>query len=513
MKKKIVIPNELELKVLEDISKVLVNLHIKEALGQVLDVLSKDLGMKRGTITLFDRRGDLKINVAQGLTASEKSRGRYKVGEGITGKVVETGEPIVVPRISKEPMFLDRTGARDQGKEEISFICVPIKMNSIVLGAFSVDKLFIDDSSFEADVRLIGIIAFMIAQSIRTTELVQEERAKLHDENEKLKGELKNKYNITNIVGNSSKMHEVYNQIVQVADSKANVLIRGESGTGKELVAHAVHYNSLRADKPFIKVNVAALPEALLESELFGHEKGAFTDAHQLKIGRFERANGGTIFLDEIGDLSQLMQVKLLRVLQEKEIERVGGTETIPINVRVIAATNKNLEEAIKTNSFREDLYYRLNVFAIYLPTLRVRKSDIMLLADHFINKHSEDGSKVIKRVSTSAIEMLMAYHWPGNVRELENVIERAVLLCKDHVIHGYHLPPTLQTSDYLNEIDVNSSGGLTQKVFNYEKELIVDSLKKTRGIRAKAAKTLKITERIINYKITKYDIDPNKYR
>jgi len=504
--------SELELKVLEQISKVLVNLHIKEALNQVLDVLSRDLGMKRGTITLLDRRGELKIQVAHGLTETEKSRGRYKVGEGITGKVVETGEPIVVPKIGEDPMFLDRTRARDQLKNETSFLCVPIKMNNIVLGAFSVDKLF-ENSSYEEDLRLIGIIAFMIAQSIRTNELIQEEREKLHDENEKLKGELKKKYNITNIVGNSSKMHEVYDQIVQVADSNANVLIRGESGTGKELVAHAIHYNSLRAEKPFVKVNLAALPESLLESELFGHEKGAFTDAHQLKIGRFERASGGTIFLDEIGDLSPIMQVKLLRVLQEKEIERVGGTETIPVNVRVIAATNKDLEEAIKKSTFREDLYYRLNVFAIFLPPLRARKSDIMLLADHFVYKYSEESNKNVKRISTSAIEMLMDYHWPGNVRELENVIERAVLLCKDHVIHGYHLPPTLQTSNYLNETGIDSPGGLKQMVANYEKELIVESLKKTKGICTKAAKLLKITERIINYKISKYNIDPKKYR
>lgn len=504
--------NNKELIVLQEISQALVSVNAEEALNQVLNILSEKLGMTRGTIVLLDANGELTIQVAHGLNEEQKLKGRYKVGEGVTGKVVETGKPMVIPKISEEKLFLNRTGSRDEESKNLtSFVCVPIKMGNIIMGAFSVDKLFSKDTSFDEDLRLLTIISSMIAQAIRMGNEFKEQREKLQSENIHLKQELREKYNITNIIGNSSKMLAVYEQINQVAQSNATVLIRGESGTGKELAAHAIHYNSLRSEKPFVKINLAALPESLIETELFGHEKGAFTDAHQSRIGRFEKANGGTIFLDEIGDLSPAMQVKLLRVLQEKEIERVGGSETIAVNVRIIAATNRDLEKAIIENKFREDLYYRLNVFSIFLPPLRERKTDIVLLANHFINKFAQENAKDIRRISTPAIDMLMAYHWPGNVRELENVIERAVLLCKDKVIHGYHFPPTLQSSEYQKEtID---ELGLKDLVSNYEKELIIENLKRTRGNCSKAAKLLKTTERIFNYKVKQFDLDPRKYR
>ncbi|HMV50597.1 MAG TPA: sigma-54 dependent transcriptional regulator, partial [Blastocatellia bacterium] len=283
-----------------------------------------------------------------------------------------------------------------------------------------------------------------------------------------------------------------------------------ESGTGKELVAHAIHYNSPRAAKPFVKVNCAALPESLIEAELFGHEKGAFTGAIARKRGRFELAEGGTLFLDEIGDLSPAMQVKLLRVLQEREFERVGGTETIKVNVRLIAATNVELEQAVQDGRFRSDLYYRLNVFSIYMPPLRERKTDILLLADHFLEKYSRQSGKSIKRISTPAIDMLMSYHWPGNVRELENVIERATLVCDGNVIHGFHMPPTLQTAEGSGTVTKVS---LDQAVGTFEKELILDALKTVRGNRARAARMLDTTERILGYKVKKYDIDCDRFK
>jgi Nif-specific regulatory protein len=287
-------------------------------------------------------------------------------------------------------------------------------------------------------------------------------------------------------------------------------LIRGESGTGKELIAHAIHYNSLRANKPFVKVSCAALPDSLIESELFGYEKGAFTGAQQRKKGRFELAEGGTLFLDEIGDIPLATQVKLLRVLQEREYERLGGTETLKSNVRLITATNKDLEKAIAEGTFREDLYYRLNVFTIFVPPLRERKTDLLLLADHFLETFSRTHSKNIKRISTPAIDMLMSYHWPGNVRELENTLERAVLVCDGHVIHAHHLPPTLQTAEASGTITRVS---LRDAVAAYEKDLISDALKTTRGNRAKAARLLNTTERIINYQVKKYSIDYRRFK
>jgi len=295
-----------------------------------------------------------------------------------------------------------------------------------------------------------------------------------------------------------------------VAQTATTVLIRGESGTGKELIAHAIHYNSPRASKPFVKVSCAALPDTLIESELFGYEKGAFTGAQARKRGRFELAHGGTLFLDEVGELNLSTQVKLLRVLQEGEFERLGGTETIKADIRLIAATNRDLEAAMSERQFREDLYYRLNVFSIFVPPLRDRKPDVMLLADHFLIKYARRHNKRIKRIATPAIDMLMSYHWPGNVRELENIVERAVLTCDGQVIHGHDLPPTLQTAEASG---TTMQSSLSDAIEQYEKDLIVDALKSARGNRAKAARLLGTTERIIGYKIRKYDIEVTRYR
>jgi Nif-specific regulatory protein len=373
-----------------------------------------------------------------------------------------------------------------------------------------VDHLFADNVSAEEDARLLSIIASMIAQAVKLRQTIMEERQRLLEENTRLHEELRDRFRPANIIGNSRAMQEVFNMVAQVSHSDTTVLIRGESGTGKELVAHAIHYNSHRAEKPFIKVNCAALPETVIESELFGHEKGAFTGAISTRKGRFELANGGTIFLDEIGDLSAATQIKLLRVLQEREFERVGGNETIRTNVRVITATNRNLETSMETGQFRPDLYYRLNVFPIHIPPLRDRKSDIMLLADYFVEKYSKQNGKSIKRISTPAIELFMSYHWPGNVRELENCIERAILLSTDEVIHGSHLPPSLQSAE---STGTALQGTLPEALDNIERELILDALKSTKGNMAKAAKLLQITERIMGLRVQKHGIDPRKYR
>jgi Nif-specific regulatory protein len=345
---------------------------------------------------------------------------------------------------------------------------------------------------------------------VKLRKSVNEERERLLEENIRLQEELKDRFRPDNIIGNSRGMQEVYDLIARVCKSDTTVLLFGESGAGKELVAHAIHYNSRRAGKPFVKVNCAALPENILESELFGHEKGAFTGAHLQRKGRFELAEDGTIFLDEVGDLTPGMQIRLLRVLQEREFERVGGTETIKADVRVIAATNRDLDALIDTGGFRRDLYYRLNVFPIHIPPLRERRTDILLLADHFVEKYSKKNNKAIKRISTPAIDMLMAYHWPGNVRELENCIERAVLMSSDDVIHGHHLPPTLQTAEASG---TTLRGTLQETLDGVEKELITEALKSARGNRAKAARTLGLTERIMGLRVAKFGIDAKRFR
>jgi Nif-specific regulatory protein len=484
-------------------------LDLSEAVENVLEILDRELGMKRGAIVMLEAKGELRIQYAHGMSEGERQRGRYRLDEGITGKVVSSGKPVVVPQVSKEPLFLNRTRKRDPKQEE-SFICVPIKNHRKTIGALSIIYPFKQNRSFDDAVKLLTIIASMISQSLRMAQMVEQEKAQLADENALLKRELQQKYDFRNIIGTSKEMREVYDQIAQVAHTNTTVLIRGESGTGKELVAHAIHYNSPRSSKPFVKVNCAALPESLIESELFGHEKGAFTGAVARKRGRFELAESGTMFLDEIGDLSPALQVKLLRVLQEREFERVGGTETIRVNVRLITATNVDLEQGVQDGRFRSDLYYRLNVFSIYLPPLRERKTDILLLADHFLEKYARQNGKRIKRISTPAIDMLMSYHWPGNVRELENVIERAALVCEGNVIHGYHLPPTLQTAEGSGTVTKMS---LEQAVSAFEKDLIQDALKTARGNRARAARMLDTTERILGYKVKKYEIDSRRFK
>jgi Nif-specific regulatory protein len=421
--------------------------------------------------------------------------------------VVQTGKEIVVPDIAKDPRFLHKTGERPRAAgRKVAFFCVPIKLEGKTVGALSVDRQAGRGDDFDASVRLLNIIATMVAQAIKLNKLVETERAQLREENVRLRRELKTRFDVHNMVGTSNAMQEVYRLIEQVADSNATVLIRGESGTGKDLVAHAIHYNSPRAGKPFVKVNCTALPETLLESELFGHEKGAFTGAVERKAGRFERAHGGTIFLDEIGDFPLSLQVKLLRVIQFKEFERLGGFETIKTNVRIIVATHKNLEDLIAQGLFREDLYYRVNVFPIYLPPLRERKDDIMLLADYFLEKLAAENNKRITRISTPAIEMLTRYHWPGNIREVENCIERAVLLCDGDVIRSEHLPPSLQMIDKSQSV---ASTSLPETIANKERELIIDALKKSSGQQRRAASELGITERILGYKIKKYGINP----
>ncbi len=485
---------------------------IASLLDSVLDVLEAEMGMTRGTFTLRNPDSDIFQIETSRIPAAAKKRGRYLPGEGITGKVASSAKTVIVPDIRSEPEFLDRTQLR---KNEITaFICVPIIHQKRVIGTLSIDRPTAPLEELERDERFLKLLADLLAEAVYNIREGIAARESLMAENRKLRRELGDRYRPSNIIGNCHSMRIVYEQIAQVADSNATVLIRGQSGSGKELVARAIHFSSSRKNHPFVCINMAALPETLIESELFGHEKGAFTGAAQQRKGRFELANGGTLFLDEIGDISPAVQVRLLRVLQERCFERVGGVQPVEVNVRIIAATSVNLEEAITGNRFREDLYYRLNVFPILLPSLRERKSDIILLADHFVHKYNEVHNKNIKRISSAAINMMMAYHWPGNVRELENCIERAVLTSNDDVIHAYSLPPSLQTDEQTSTPLLPQAGAdLKAMVHTYEREIIIDSLKKHRGSAAAAARALNTTQRILNYRIKQLQIDRDLYK
>ncbi len=508
-----------EVALLYEVSRLLgTSSNFEEALKSVLASLAQNAGMQRGTITLLADEGDeVAIELAHGLSPAEMERGRYRVGEGITGKVVQTGEPVVVPRIDEEPLFLDRTRARSElDPARISFICVPVKLKGETIGTLSADKLTEDDQaarSTEAlanDVRVLSVIAAMIAQAVASRRRARREQEHLRRENVRLLDELRERRGPANIVGTSRPMQAVYELIYQVAASDLAVLIRGETGTGKELVADAIHFASPRAGGQLLKVHCAALPETLLESELFGHEKGAFTGAVERKVGRFELADGGTIFLDEVGELTPTVQAKLLRVLQDKTFERIGGTKTLSVDVRILAATNTDLERALTEGRFRQDLLYRLNVFPIFLPPLRDRKSDLMLLADHFLEKYGQQLGKPVKRITTPAIDLMMSYHWPGNVRELENVIQRALLLAEEGVIRAHHLPPSLQSA---SSTDTGLRGDFDALVDAYKRELIVEALRASRGVKAKAARLLGITPRILGYQAHKLGLESRTFR
>ncbi len=483
----------------------------QEMLAEVLDILHSDLDMGRGMIVLLSPDGqELTVEASHDVPEPRRRQVRYRKDEGVVGRVVGSGKPVIVPRISQEPLFLDRLHRRrDNSDKEFSFICVPIAIGSETVGALAADRVYDPATTLDEDLRVLTIVASMIAHDVQSRRLAASERQALEEENLRLRTELADRFRPENIMGNSNAMREVYRAISQVSGSDTTVLIRGESGTGKELVAHAIHYSSPRAKGPFIKVNCAALSENLLESELFGHEKGAFTGAIQARKGRIEEAEGGTLFLDEVGDFSPATQVRLLRVLQEREFERVGSNKTQKANVRIVAATNRDLEQGIADGTFRHDLYYRLNVFPIFLPPLRDRRDDILLLADFFVERYAQRLSKDVRRISTPAINMMVVYHWPGNVRELENCIERAVLLSTDGVIRAHHLPPTLQTSDASETV---GTGTLQARVDVYERDIVVDALKRCEGNMAAAARELGTTARILRYKVAHLNIDPKRY-
>ncbi|MEK6528020.1 MAG: nif-specific transcriptional activator NifA [Nitrospirota bacterium] len=490
-----------EMSAILEVSKVLTtSFDLEKNLSSVISTLGSLLEMQRGCVFLHDKvSGELRIVAAHGLSKQNIEKGKYRIGEGIVGRVLEKGTPMVIPNIGREPLFLNKTGSRPE-KDGISFLCMPIKIKEEILGVLSVDRIYSKEvGGVDDDLRVLEIVASLIAQFIKLWESYKE----IEQEKENLKRELKGKYRIENIIGQSDRMQEVFSSVHRVAPSKATVLLRGESGTGKELIAKAIHYMSPRSKKAFIKFNCAAIPEGLLESELFGHEKGAFTGAVSSRKGKFELADGGTIFLDEIGDLPISLQPKILRVLQEREFERVGGEKTIKVDVRIIVATSRNLEKLVAENKFREDLYYRLNVIPILLPPLRERDEDLPLLLEYFLEKfNSENNRSVVLERST--FHVLLNYDWPGNVRELENTVERLVIMAHYDRINILDLPDSFSISR--RRVFGNGSS-LISDIEEIEKNRIIAALEKSDRVKTKAAKLLGITPRQMGYKIKKYNL------
>jgi Nif-specific regulatory protein len=499
-----------ELRLLFEVSKALngTSAELADHLDETLDLMARHTSMIRGAFYLINPEGEIVMEAGYGLNQSERKRARYKPGEGVIGRVTATGQSMVVPNVSEEPLFLNRTGARDLKKENISFICVPIILDGCTIGALSADRLFSDSVRMEEDMRLLTILATLIARAVAVRRDFAARHAAMLEENRRLQAILNQNFKLGQLVGHSNALRNILEEVAQVAATNVTVLIRGESGTGKEMIASLIHANSKRSGQPFIKVNCAALPEGLVESELFGHERGAFTGAIAGRKGRFEMAHGGTLFLDEVGDMSLSTQAKLLRVIQEKEFERLGGGETLKVDVRIVAATNRDLERMAEEGQFRMDLYYRLSVFPVSLPPLRKRVDDIMELAESFAQKFSPYPDRQI-RISSEASRLLMAYEWPGNIRELENIIERAVVLCgPEGTIEARHLPAWLQI-----QRDDKEPRTLDDAVAVLERRMINEALEVTGGHVTLAAGKLGLSERKMSLRMAKYKIDFRNFR
>ncbi|WP_372524420.1 nif-specific transcriptional activator NifA [Piscinibacter sp.] len=433
----------LELLAMYQISKVLgSSLDIAKTFRETLNVLNSTMGWRRNMIVLKEDDGLLRGFCAIGLSREEEQRWEYAVGEGIIGRAFASGMPITVPDIAREPMFLNRTGAVDQSPSEaIAYVATPIRAGGRTLGVLTMDRAVpAKFASFNDDVRLLTMVGTLIGQTLLLHRNVSTEHERLSDEARRLQKALRPAFQLETVIGVSAPMQEVFAQVHLVAPARTTVLLRGESGTGKEVIARAIHNLSPRKDAPFIRVNCAALTESLLESELFGHEKGSFTGATGQRKGRFEMAHGGTLFLDEIGDISPSFQAKLLRVLQEREFERVGGTQPVKVDVRLVLATNRQLEKMVAAGEFRADLYYRINVVSVFLPPLRERRDDIPAMVEHFLSRFNAENHRSIK-LTPKALRVLTSCYWPGNVRELENCVERTATMTAGSEITDLSFP------------------------------------------------------------------------
>jgi Nif-specific regulatory protein len=559
-----------ELLTIYQVSKILgSSLDIHKTFREALNVLTSMMGWRRAAVILQSDDGVLCGMCAVGLSREESARLTFSVGEGIVGRVFATGVPMVVPDIKAEPLFLNRSGAADQSPNDtIAYLAVPIKADRRTLGVVTMDRRVSERNGvFDEDLRLLTMVASLMGQNLLLHRGVSAEHGRLHEEARRLSKALKPALQIDTAIGASPRMQEVFSEVHQVAPTKTTVLLRGESGTGKEVIARAVHNLSPRHDMPFVRVNCAALTESLLESELFGHEKGAFTGAIGTRKGRFELAHGGTLFLDEIGDISPSFQAKLLRVLQEKEFERVGGSNPIKVDVRMVLATNRNLEKMVAAGEFRADLYYRINVVSVSLPALRERREDIPLMVEHFLSRFNRENTRKVK-VTPKALKVLTTCYWPGNVRELENCVERTATMahndeltdlsfpchdnrCLTQVLHFVEREDAVRPGRPVN-IPIAEAPPREHREHEYEhgtpgqaaprhagsagasagagagagadlasagddkpdgeRERLVWAMEKCGWVQAKAARLLNITPRQMGYALQKYDIEVRKF-
>lgn len=503
------LPNR-ELGLLFNISRLMAEVGpIEQRLEKSLRLLQQYLHLERCVIyTIDEGERELRIFASHGLTRTQEVMATFKIGEGATGVAAKSREPVVVENVHNNMLFLNKTGARSM--HDISYVAVPMIMQDTVLGVLSANLTKDSRITFDETIKILTIVSSIFSQFKYSQRVIDEQQTRLDSQNTYYKQEIMGDREFDKIVGDSDQIQQVFHTIGKIAPSKATVLVRGETGTGKELVASAIHNLSHRKNGPFIKLNCAAIAESLLESELFGHEKGAFTDAVGQRKGRFELADGGTLFLDEIGDISSALQVKLLRVLQEQEFERIGGSKTIQVDVRIVAATNRDLEKMVADGKFREDLFYRLNVIPIQLPPLRSRGGDVILLAEHFLEKFNKMHHCNVQ-FSVEEKETLLGYDWPGNIRELENTMERIVLLSENGrvdqgVLHS--LLPTRSKESGVRAVKSMPTGLTTkEELEEIEKQAIIKALQECNFVKIKAAKKLGISNRQIGYKIKKYGI------
>ncbi|WP_299878397.1 sigma 54-interacting transcriptional regulator [uncultured Cocleimonas sp.] len=525
---------ESELLVISQAAKLITDAsNPRPAIEGILRLLSELLGLNRGRVVLPSENSEhLSITYSYGLTEDERTKGNYVIGEGITGRVFKSAQIALIQDIDDEPIYLTRAVDRINLPEEaVAFLAVPIILDELPIGVLATHRLRNRNRPFQRDLTLLQIIATLIGQVLQVKSLIEERTANLLSENKLLRNQLESKAAKYGIIGESQALQQVVQQALQVSKTNATVLLLGESGTGKERFARLQHLASDRADGPFIGINCAAIPATLIESELFGHEKGAFTGATSMKKGKIEMANGGTLFLDEIGDLELDLQVKLLKVLETRSIQRVGSSKDFPIDVRILAATHQNLQEAVNEQRFRLDLFYRLNVFPIRLPPLRARHGDVPLLAQHFLIAANEEYGKQLN-FSISALDLLENYSWPGNIRQLENLTKRAVLLSTKNTIDGGLIKKILQEEqgivspasdkrikvdsyEHMNNLSSNNSTEMSalrpySRIRKDEIGEIQDALRHNRGNKTRAAISLGLTPRQLRYRMQKLKISSN---